>query len=883
MRTLCLLLILFLTRSVCATEQVLVDTLQNGDWITYVPQTHYITPSDAPLLTQDGSLWWPLRKNQLGTGVNGALNYDGTHWTLYTAKDGLFDGPVHAIVQLPDKTIWFGGSHKGKAAVAQFANNTWTILTDGLVGKTTGPAALVDNKGRLWLTTEHTKLEAASQDSSQGGYGVLRYDPVTQTWTQVTVANGLAHNRIYDIAEDRDGSLYFATYRGLSHYNPTTQIWTTFTTKDGLGSDKIYRVFISREGLVWCSHGEKDGLSVFNRRTWRFITRNDGMPANAVRSITQTRDGALYFGTHPNDGATGLIRHHLGNWLRVLKKDGLPGDQVLNITEDKNGALWLDTNVPNHLVRYQPDFSKLPVVSDVLHDDQGNLLANIGLHLINKEDEIRAGTTTDLNGKYRLPMFDEDYDVVPLQIGSTDPELVKVLTGAWHGTLKISSVELRLVFHIRSDSLGNLTAKLDSPDQGITGIPTDGVEIVRQNIKIAVGRIRGVYDGQLNSSSHPTQITGEWRQSGQQFALNLQKTDHAAAVKRPQEPKPPYPYLTEDVTFQNTNANITLAGTLTKPKTGGPFPAVILISGSGPQDRDENILGHKPFLVIADHLTRHGIAVLRVDDRGVGKSSGEYLKATTEDLATDALSAVHYLKTHSDIRPQQIGLAGHSEGGLIAPLVAIQSTDVAFIIMLAGPGVPGDRILESQQYLILKANGASESLLRHNQKFITEACNIIKSEPNDAIAERKIRAFFKTQLDNLDPTLHQELQKLGASDPQAQLNALLPFLLSSWMRYFLAHDPADILKKVSCPTLAIIGEKDLQVPAKENLEAIQKAFQMGGNQNIAVQELPGLNHLFQKAQTGSPAEYAKIEETFSPVALKVISDWLIKQTNPSHP
>lgn len=474
-------------------------------------------------------------------------------------------------------------------------------------------------------------------------------------------------------------------------------------------------------------------------------------------------------------------------------------------------------------------------------------------------------------------MFNEPYTVETTQPQKLDPKLANNLIGAWQGTLKISIVELRIVFHIKKDENGDLTATLDSPDQNATGIPTSRVETRRQNINIGVNRVRGKYEGLLDSPTKPTTITGTWKQMGQEHTLTLHKTDTPATVNRPQEPKPPFPYETEDVTFTNSNANITLAGTLTKPKTGDPFPAVILISGSGPQNRDEEILGHKPFLVLADHLTKNGIAVLRVDDRGVGESTGEYNKATTEDLATDALAGVAYLKSRNDIHPDKIGLAGHSEGGLIAPIAAIQSSDIAFIIMMAGPGVPGDRIIETQQREILKASGVSEALLEHNNAFITQMCDILKTEPNDAIAERQIRDLHKKLTNKMAQEVQEEYKKMGITDHESRLNATLSVYLSPWYRYFLSHDPTDILKKVTCPTLAFIGEKDLQVPAKENLAAIEAAFKAGGNKNVVVKELSHLNHLFQTAQTGSPAEYAKIEETFAPVALNLISDWIDDQ------
>ena len=873
------ILFFFLHPQSPSADSIAMNTETTGNWTTYVPQEQYINPSGKPFVAADSIVYFPLRENSLGLGFNGVLKYTPSNntWQTYTSKNGLFDGAVQSITQTPNGTLWFAGSHQKKAAIAQFDGQSWIIHTQPLKGKYIGRSTQTDSKGNLWFTTEHTNLEEAEQDSSQGGLGVFKYDG--NTWTHITVANGLAHNRVYDIAEDRRGHLFFATYNGLSQFDPHTSTWTTHTQNEGLGANKVYQLLASREGLIWATHGENKGVSIYNHREWRHITHKTGMPITSVRPLTQTHDGAIWFGTHPRDGVTGLIRHHRGTWLRFLEADGLPHTTVGNIVQNADHSLWIQT-VPNRIVRYTPDLSNLQTVSDIVYDDENKILPNAGIQLMNDQGEVRASTTTNLNGQYRLPMFNEPYTVKMYQPQKISPTLAKNLTGAWQGTLDLSVITLRVVFHIKSNADGALTATLDSPDQNATGIPTSSVDLLRQNITITVNRVRGKYEGQLDSPTDPTTITGTWSQLGQEHTLTLHKTDTPATINRPQEPKPPFDYHTEDITFTNPTANITLAGTLTKPKTGGPFPAVILISGSGPQDRNEEILGHKPFLVLADHLTQKGIAVLRVDDRGVGKSTGEYLKATTKDLTTDALAGVAYLKSRMDIRPTQIGLAGHSEGGLIAPLAAVESADVAFIILMAGPGVPGDRIIATQQWEILKANGASQSLLEHHINFITQMCQILKTESNNAVAERQIRTLHTKLTENMPKSVRHEFETLGISNLEATLNANLPIYLSSWYRFFLNHDPAETLKRVTCPTLAFIGEKDLQVPATENLIAIKNAFEEGGNTRVVVTEIPNLNHLFQNAQTGTPAEYAKIEETFAPVALNLISNWILKETNP---
>jgi hypothetical protein len=299
----------------------------------------------------------------------------------------------------------------------------------------------------------------------------------------------------------------------------------------------------------------------------------------------------------------------------------------------------------------------------------------------------------------------------------------------------------------------------------------------------------------------------------------------------------------------------------------------LLITGSGPQDRNETVSGHRPFLVLADYLTRRGIAVLRVDDRGVGESTGDFSQATSEDFASDVLSGIEYFKARKEINPKQIGLIGHSEGGLIAPMVAVESQDVAFIILMAGTGLTGEEILYLQGALISRAMGVSEEDIGKNHQFNEKIFSLIIEEKDEKNIEEKLRQMFMTDWAELS-----EEEKKAIGDPEVFLNVQLQSLLSPWFKFFLTYDPKPTLNKVKCPVLAINGEKDLQVPPKENLFAIEQALAAGGNKNFTVKELPGLNHLFQTAQTGLPVEYAKIEETISPVALKIISDWILEQT-----
>lgn len=445
------------------------------------------------------------------------------------------------------------------------------------------------------------------------------------------------------------------------------------------------------------------------------------------------------------------------------------------------------------------------------------------------------------------------------------------IEGIWQGKLKIPGIELTIVFKISENPDGTLTATMDSPDQGATGIPVEEVIFIDNTLRLEVKSAGGVFEGKVSEDF--LVIEGEWRQSGQTLPLTLKRVDKAVEILRPQVPKKPYPYIEKKVAYTNLKAGVKLVGILTLPSDKGVFPAVLLITGSGPQDRDETIYGHHPFLVLADYLTRQGIAVLRVDDRGVGESTGDFSQATSEDFASDVLAGVEYLKTCKEIDPKKIGLLGHSEGGLIAPIVAVKSADVAFIVLMAGPGLTGEEILYLQGALISRAMGVSEEDIIKKRQFNEKIFSVLIEEEDSEIAEERLRQMFEEDWEKMSD---EEKEQIG--DSEVFLEAQLQNLLSPWLKFFLTYDPKPTLSKVKCPVLAINGEKDLQVPPKENLSAIEEILKAGGNQSYTIKELPGLNHLFQTAQTGLPAEYVKIEETISPVALKIVGDWILEQT-----
>lgn len=449
---------------------------------------------------------------------------------------------------------------------------------------------------------------------------------------------------------------------------------------------------------------------------------------------------------------------------------------------------------------------------------------------------------------------------------------VKKLAGIWEGVLNVGGT-LRLVFHLDVDADGTIKAKMDSPDQGAQGIMVSKATFTGDKIRLEVAAIGGYYEGKVNADF--SEIKGSWHQGGQQIPLVLSPVEKASKLHRPQHPKAPYPYYQDDVTYNNDSAGIHIAGTFTRPDRDGQFPAVLLISGSGPQDRDETLLGHRPFLVLADHLTRAGVAVLRVDDRGVGESSGDFSSATSEDFASDVLAGIAYLKSREDVQHKQIGLIGHSEGGLIAPMVAAQSDDVAFIVLMAGPGVNGEEILFLQTALIQKANGASEDLIAFDRKLSTFIYHTVKTTPDNALAKSQILDYIAAEWNEMPAVLKSEYDKAGVT--QAQIETNINAVMTPWFRFFLRYEPADALQNVRCPVLAINGEKDLQVPPKENLNAIGEALKSGENTAYTLKELPGLNHLFQTCESGAPSEYGSIEETFAPLALAEISNWIYEQ------
>jgi pimeloyl-ACP methyl ester carboxylesterase len=394
------------------------------------------------------------------------------------------------------------------------------------------------------------------------------------------------------------------------------------------------------------------------------------------------------------------------------------------------------------------------------------------------------------------------------------------------------------------------------------GIPVQKAAFTENRLKLDIPALRGSFEGAMKADG--SEIAGTFTQMGAGLPLTFKRTDHVETLRRPQEPQPPFPYNAVDVGYET--GGVKLAGTLTVPRGSGPFPAALLITGSGPEDRDEAIFGHKPFWVIADYLTRRGIAVLRLDDRGVGKSTGNSTMTTVEEMAGDVLAGVQFLKRRKEIDAGHIGVIGHSEGGIVGPLAASQSPDIAFVVMLAGTGVTGEQVMYLQSELVIRSQGGGDEAVAQNRKLQELLFKVLhdqKDEKDRQVVIQKLREAWKAD---------------RGSDAPKEMEAQFAGVASAELRSFILLDPSEALRKVKVPVLAMNGSRDVQVPPAQNLPAIKAALTAGGNPDVTTIELPGLNHLFQHCQTCAPSEYAQLEETFSPEALEIMGDWLQRHT-----
>lgn len=441
--------------------------------------------------------------------------------------------------------------------------------------------------------------------------------------------------------------------------------------------------------------------------------------------------------------------------------------------------------------------------------------------------------------------------------------------GSWSGVLSVGA-ELRIVFHFESPDGHSLKGKGDSPDQGAFGFPLDTVYLQDGKLHLELAGVNASFAGTLIND---TTLDGTFTQ-GADLPLVLHKTNKPAAKpERPQTPKPPFPYKSEDVIYQNADKSIQFGATITIPEGNGPFPAVVLITGSGTQNRDEEIMGHKPFAVIADYLTRKGIVVLRVDDRGAGKTTNPDSLATTADYAKDVSASVDFLLGRSEVNKKRIGLIGHSEGGMIAPMVATARKDIAFIVLLAGPGVKITELMKEQSMAVMRSSGISDkSVIAYGELYQALSSAILSGEPDLKASCRKSLQQWITQTDT---AIVNEIGLGAAKDQEEAVLQTVTEFSKPWFNYFIRFDPAIYLQKLKCKVLALNGDKDIQVIASQNIPGIEAALKKSKSPAYETHIYPGLNHLFQHCKECSVQEYKKLEETFSEEVMQKISEWIL--------
>lgn len=540
----------------------------------------------------------------------------------------------------------------------------------------------------------------------------------------------------------------------------------------------------------------------------------------------------------------------VGDWHGVLQSPVGTLTLIISIAEAENGALRGELQSPDQ------GPGKVPLTSISATD--GRLAFTIRAAQISYEGEwVEAA-------QHWSGVFTQG-GTMPLTLRRGRPParpVVEGLDGLWEGSVRRNGVDLRLLLRVTTSEDGTIV-RLDSPDLGAVGLPVAGFSRRGQSVGFSVPASGARFAGTLSDDGK--RLSGTWTVPNQPDAeIAFVRTRSSAEREprpRPQTPKAPFPYRAEEVTFGNPAANgVTLSGTLTAPEGAGPFPAAILITGSGPQDRDETVFGHKPFAVLADHLSRHGVAVLRYDDRGAGKSTGDFATATSADFASDASAAVRFLLTRPEIDRAAIGFIGHSEGGMVAPIAAVENANVRFIVLLAGPGTDLAQLALSQQRLLGLSQGNSEADLARMEPVMAHVFSAVAKSSSAEDARTRVRAVLTADA----------LATLKT--PQSQRDLLVQRFASDWFRYFLQYKPAATLSRIRVPVLALNGTLDRQVPADENLAAIEAA--LAHNPDATIRKLAGLNHFLQTARTGAIGEYADLAETMSPVALGIVSDWI---------
>lgn len=442
------------------------------------------------------------------------------------------------------------------------------------------------------------------------------------------------------------------------------------------------------------------------------------------------------------------------------------------------------------------------------------------------------------------------------------------MDGSWQGFIVNEKDTFVLVFDVDSES--KTPVLMTFPYVAMEDVRPQGLRFANDTLRLSVSalaaRIQLVYKNE-------NEMDGFWIASNSKdtLSLQMQKTNHPLRINRPQTPKEPFPYSSEIIIVQNKKAKVSIEGTLTLPQGKGPFPCVILVTGSGPQDRNSEILMHKSFWVIADYLSRHGIAVFRYDERGVGKTTGNFSTSTSYDFTDDLLAVYTHLRKHKNLNKKQIGLAGHSEGGLVCAMAAAKNKNVGFYISLAGPAVRGSEILLEQSKQLFMVSGKDEEYVNFEYAFRKKIFEMFHSISDSQKFAEAMREYFEKTMTEIS---EEKAKEHNISKPFAEMWIIQ--LSSPWMKEFMSIDPANYLRKMKCPVLVMIGEKDFQVPHYQNLPIYENIFSESKHPNYTLLKMPQLNHLFQTANTGSISEYGRIEETFSPMALETMKDWILK-------
>jgi pimeloyl-ACP methyl ester carboxylesterase len=565
-------------------------------------------------------------------------------------------------------------------------------------------------------------------------------------------------------------------------------------------------------------------------------------PAHAARTTPPPRPPALE-----------------GEWTGTLQAGETQLQLVLHLSKNSQGEWQAKLDSINQSV-YGMEVSKVTLNEEAVRFELPSVAAKFQGKILPDHRTIRGVWEQGGTG---LPLrFEKRSAGKKLQPSAN---AISPAEGTWQGAIETGNMRMRLQLHLSHDDKKRLAASVDSLDQGVQGIPAADVSEKSGELKLELPAFNAEYIGTLSSDKN--EINGHWSQNENLETLNFRRSDQVLELRRPQNPRKPYPFREEEVSFAAGDGKATLAGTLSLPQGTGPFPAAVLVGGSGPNDRDESVAGHKPFLILADFLARKGIAVLRYDKRGISGSTGNFSEATIEVFAQDAQSALAYLAKRTEVDARRLGVVGHSEGGILAALAATGSPDVKWVVLLATPASTGERTLLRQSELIARAGGLPEDQIERSLAFDRKAYAAVRQSKDPAALELRLQELV-------------DQSGLGASMPPAALQAQIKLMGSPWFREFLDFDPLPLLTKLQCPVLALAGDRDLQVDSLENVPLLRKAYESSGNKDFTVLEIEGVNHLFQKAQSGSPALYGAIEETIAPEVLTAIGNWVAKHTEP---